>query len=240
MDKNLSLQDSIFLAAGFVLLMWSVKLVESLLGENLYYLGVNPQAMSGLFGVLVAPLIHGSVQHVLGNTLPVLLLGSMLIYGYPKSRWWVLIIVWLASGLGVWFFARSSFHIGASGLTHGVFFFLVIAGILRHDSRSSALLMVAFFMYGAMFWTIFPQEPGVSFEYHFFGALSGVVCAVALSHRDPKPVRKTYSWESADEDQEEDDPIIGDEWKIIEGEFDRGASPSDNSAGKSESREFKM
>ena len=149
MDKNLSLQDSIFLAAGFVLLMWSVKLVESLLGENLYYLGVNPQALSGLFGVLVAPLIHGSVQHVLGNTLPVLLLGSMLIYGYPKSRWWVLIIVWLASGLGVWFFARSSFHIGASGLTHGVFFFLVIAGILRHDSRSSALLMVAFFMYGA-------------------------------------------------------------------------------------------
>ena len=221
MDKNLSLQDSIFLAAGFVLLMWSVKLVESLLGENLYYLGVNPQALSGLFGVLVAPLIHGSVQHVLGNTLPVLLLGSMLIYGYPKSRWSVLIIVWLASGLGVWFFARSSFHIGASGLTHGVFFFLVIAGILRHDSRSSALLMVAFFMYGAMFWTIFPQEPGVSFEYHFFGALSGVVCAVALSHRDPKPVRKTYSWESADEDLEEDDPIIGDEWKIIEGEFDR-------------------
>ena len=95
-------------------------------------------------------------------------------------------------------------------------------------------------MYGAMFWTIFPQEPGVSFEYHFFGALSGVVCAVALSHRDPKPVRKTYSWESADEDLEEDDPIIGDEWKIIEGEFERGASPSDNSAGKPESREFKM
>ena len=62
MEKNLSLQESIFLAAGFVLLIWSVKLVESMLGENLYYLGVNPQAVSGLFGVLVAPLIHGATN----------------------------------------------------------------------------------------------------------------------------------------------------------------------------------
>jgi membrane associated rhomboid family serine protease len=214
-NKNLSLHDSIFLAFGFVLLIWSVMLVEYMLGENFYYLGVNPQSVSGLFGIIAAPLIHGSVEHALGNTLPVLLLGSMLLYGYPKSRWWVLIIVWLASGIGVWFFARESYHVGASGLTHGIFFFLVIAGILRHDARSSALLMVAFFMYGTMFWTIFPHEPGVSFEYHLFGAISGVACALAFSRRDPKPVRKTYDWEGEDDTiDDEEDPIIGDEWRI--------------------------
>lgn len=214
-NKNLSLHDSIFLAFGFVLLIWSVMLVEYLLGENFYTLGVNPQSVSGLIGIIAAPLIHGSVEHALGNTLPILLLGSMLLYGYPKSRWWVLTIVWLASGIGVWFFARESYHVGASGLTHGIFFFLVIAGILRHDARSSALLMVAFFMYGTMFWTIFPHEPGVSFEYHLFGAISGVVCALAFSHRDPKPVRKTYDWEGEDDTiDDEEDPIIGDEWKI--------------------------
>lgn len=240
MDKNLSLRDSIFLAAGFVLLVWSVKLVETMFGENLYYLGVNPQTASGLFGIVVAPIIHGSIEHVLGNTLPILLLGSMLIYGYPRSRWWVLTIVWVASGVGVWFFARTSFHIGASGLTHGVFFFLVIAGILRHDARSSALLMVAFFMYGAMFWTIFPYKPGVSFEYHLFGALSGIVCALLFSRWDPKPVRKTYEWEneSADEEYYQEDPIIGDEWKISKKPSDVGDSDSDNS--DSESREFRM
>jgi len=223
MNKNLSLADSILLAFGFVLLIWSVKLVEITFGENLYSLGVQPQTLGGVFGIIAAPLIHGSVEHVLGNTLPVLLLGSMLLYGYPKSRWGVLVIVWVVSGLGVWVFARTSFHIGASGLTHGVFFFLVVAGILRHDSRSSALLMVAFFMYGAMFWTIFPREPGMSFEYHLFGALSGVVCAIAFSQWDPKPVRKTYSWEneSADENNDEEDPIIGDQWKI-------DSAPSEN------------
>jgi hypothetical protein len=78
------------------------------------------------------------------------------------------------------------------------------------------LLMVAFFMYGTMIWTIFPQEPGISFEYHFFGAVSGVVCAVLLSHRDPKPQVKTYDWEEESEDDEPDeyDLLIGDQWKL--------------------------
>lgn len=215
MDKNLSLGDSIFLAASFVLLLWVIKLGESMLGINLYQLGVNPQHPGGLMGVAVAPLIHGSWQHLIGNTLPILLLGSMLLYGYPTSRWRVLAIVWVVSGLGVWLLARSSYHIGASGITHGLFFFLFFAGILRRDKRSSALLMIAFFMYGTMFWTIFPREPDVSFEYHFCGAVSGTVCAFLFRHRDPKPERKTYSWEheSADDELEEDDPIIGDQWR---------------------------
>lgn len=216
MDKDFSLQECIFLASFFVLLLWTIKLGESMLGVSLSHLGVYPQKTTGLFGIVAAPLIHGSWQHIISNTLPILLLGSMLIYGYPKSRWWVLVIVWIASGIGVWFFARPSFHIGASGLSHGVFFFLFTAGLLRRDKRSSVLLMVAFFMYGTMIWTIFPQEPGISFESHFFGAVSGVVCALALSHRDPKPAVKTYSWEeeSAEEALDEYDLLIGDEWKL--------------------------
>ena len=215
MDNNLTLQHSIFLACGFALLIWSVKLVESLFGVSFSHMGVYPHTASGLFGILTAPLIHGSVNHTLANTLPILLLGSMLFYGYPKSRWWVLSIVWVLSGLGVWFFARSSYHIGASGITHGLFFYLFVAGILRRDKRSSALLMIAFFMYGTMFWTIFPQGPGISFEYHFFGALSGAACAIKCSHWDPMPVEKKYSWENeaSENDMDEEDPIIGDQWK---------------------------
>jgi len=218
MDKNLSLSDSIVLTCSFVLLLWIIKLSETVFGVSLHQLGVYPKVFSGLVGVISGPLIHGSWKHVIGNSLPILLLGSMLIYGYPKSRWWVLGITWLISGIGVWLFARANYHIGASGITHGVFFFLFVAGILRRDKRSSALLMVAFFMYGTMFWTIFPREPGVSFEYHLFGAFSGVVCALAFRQWDPKPEKKAYSWEQESieftEGEEEDDPIIGDQWKL--------------------------
>ncbi len=217
MDNKFALKDSILLAVCFALVIWTLKLGESILGVSLHQLGVQPQTPGGLFGIVTGPLIHGSWEHVISNTIPILLLGSMLIYGYPKSRWWVLAVVWVVSGLGVWWFARSSYHIGASGLTHGVFFYLFTIGILRRDKRSIALLMVAFFMYGTMLWTIFPYDPGVSFEYHFFGALSGAACAIAFRHSDPKPQRKTYAWESGTDEnfvEEEDDPIIGDQWRL--------------------------
>ena len=215
MDKKYSLQHSIFLACSFVLLIWFIKLFESAFGVSFSHMGVYPQTASGFFGILTAPLIHGSFNHTLANTLPVLLLGSMLFYGYPRSRWWVLSAIWILSGLGVWLFARSSYHIGASGITHGLFFYLFIAGIIRRDPRSSALLMIAFFMYGTMFWTIFPQAPDISFEYHLFGALSGAGCAIRCSHWDPLPVEKKYSWEieTAENELDEEDPVIGDQWK---------------------------
>lgn len=216
MENKLSLQDSILLVCGFTLLIWSIKLAESVLGASLHQLGVYPHSATGLIGIVTAPLIHGSWQHVIGNTPATLLLGSMLIYGYPKSRWWVLLIIWVFSGVGVWLFARSNYHIGASGLTHGIFFFLFVVGILRRDKRSIGLLMVAFFMYGTMVWTIFPYDPDVSFESHLFGALSGAVCAIVFRHRDPKPIRKTYVWEgeSIEGYMDDEDPIIGDEWKV--------------------------
>jgi len=211
------LRHSIFIATSFAGLIWGLKLIEFILGLDLYSLGVLPRTQSGLLGIVTGPLIHGSWEHVIGNTLPLVLLGSMLIYGYPRSRFWALAGIWLLSGTGVWLFARSSYHFGASGLTHGIFFYLFVGGILRRDRRSAALLMVAFYMYGGMLLSILPTDPGVSFESHFFGAAAGALCAYAFREWDPKPMRKRYGWErhpGEDGDMvDEDDPIIGDQWR---------------------------
>lgn len=134
-------------------------------------------------------------------------------YGYPKSRWRVLATVWLLSGIGVWIFGRESYHIGASGLTHGVFFYILAVSIFRRDKRSAAIMMIAFFLYGGMTMTIFPRDEGISFEYHLFGALAGVLSAVLWHSLDPKPQRKTHDWENQ---SEADNPIIGDAWQMDE------------------------
>lgn len=223
MTNNNSLRNSILIATSFAALLWGLKFFEFVLGVDLYNLGVYPRTRSGLLGVVTAPLIHGSWEHLISNTLPLVLLGSMLSYGYPRSRFWALAGIWLLSGTGVWLFARSSYHFGASGLTHGIFFYLFVGGILRRDKRSAALLMVAFYMYGGMVLTILPSDPGVSFESHFFGAASGALFAYAFRNWDPKPLRKRYAWErQADEDEymEEDDPIIGDQWQVGYREID--------------------
>ena len=216
MNKDNTLRNSIVIAVSFVAIIWALKLVELAFGMDLYHLGVYPRTQSGLLGIVTAPFIHGSWQHLIGNTLPTVLLGSMLIYGYPKSRFWALAGIWLLSGAGVWLFARSSYHFGASGLTHGMFFYLFVGGILRRDRRSAALLMVAFYMYGGMLLTILPRDPGVSFESHLFGALAGGFLAWAFRNWDPKPGRKRYSWERRPGEgnaMEEEDPIIGDQWR---------------------------
>ncbi|MFT5482890.1 MAG: membrane associated rhomboid family serine protease [Halieaceae bacterium] len=216
MSSHPTWRHTLTIALTFVALLWLIKLVEFFLGLSLHNFGVYPRSSMGLIGITTGPLIHGSWQHLFGNSPPLVLLGSMLIYGYPKSRYWALAGIWLMSGIGVWLFARSSFHFGASGITHGVFFYLFIGGILRRDKRSAAILMVAFYLYGGMLLTILPGDPGVSFESHFFGALSGAVFATLFRHWDPLPTRRRYSWERRPGVAlaiEEEDPIIGEQWR---------------------------
>ena len=193
-DRN-RLRHSFRLATAFAALLWIIKIVEMMFHLELVRYGVFPLQASGLMGILMGFLIHGSWSHLFANTLPIIILGTALLYGYPRSAKLVLAAVWLGSGLGVWLFAREAYHIGASGLTFGVMFFLFMIGILRWDKRAIALSMIIFFLYGSMIWGIFPLKPGISFESHFFGAVIGVVLAIVLRNHDPAPLEKKYSWE---------------------------------------------
>jgi membrane associated rhomboid family serine protease len=207
---DLRLRNSIIITTAFIALLYLLKTIEVWSGLGLQAYGVYPQQTANLVGIVLAPLIHGSWQHLVANTLPLMILGTLVVYGYPKSRWHSLALIWLFSGVGVWLFARPSYHFGASGLTHGMLFFLFVVGIMRRDKRSIALLMIAFFMYGGMLLSIFPRQEGISWEYHFFGGLGGVLAAMMFGHWDTKPVEKLYSWEV---DDEVEDPVIGDLWQ---------------------------
>ena len=206
MEQDPLLRKSAILSLSFVGLLWSIKLLEWLLDWSFVTLGVYPLSPQGLVGVLSGPLIHGSFTHIVANTFGVLILGTALLYGYPRSRWWVLATIWLLSGIGVWLFGRPSFHIGASGLTHGLFFFLLVVSMLRRDRRSIALMMLASLLFGGMFWGVLPSEESVSFEYHLFGGTAGVLAALLYRRWDPKPAEKHYDWEDDDDNSPLDEP----------------------------------
>ncbi len=205
-----SLKHSIIYTSLFIALLWIIKATEILFSLNLVPYGVTPGEASGLMGIITAPLIHGSISHIANNSLSLLILGTALIYGYPNTRWKVMSIIWIVSGIGIWLFARPVHHIGASGLTHGIFFYIFIVSILRRDKRSIVLMMIAFFMYGGMVMTIFPRELGISYESHFFGAMVGAVCAFVFYKNDPLLAEKKFDWQESDED----DSLIGDDWKL--------------------------
>lgn len=202
MKQNKRLTQSIIYSFFFITFLWCIKSAEILFGWDLSFMGLVPQNTNGLLGILTAPLVHGSLQHIFNNTFAILILSSFLYYGYPKSWYKVVGLVWLLSGVGVWLFARQATHIGASGITHGLFFFLFVVSIFRRDKSSVAIMMIAFLLYGGMTMTIFPREEGISFEYHFFGALAGVIAALIWRNSDPKPAVKRYDWEGEDADDD--------------------------------------
>ena len=190
-----------FTKAGLtVAVLWVIWLADHALGLDLAAFGVRPREPAGLAGILAAHFIHGGFAHIFANTLPLFILGGSLAWLYPRAAPWVILLVAVGAGLGTWLFARPSVHFGASGVTHGLMMFLFVAGILRRDRPSMAVAMITFFLYGGMITTIFPQEPGISFEMHLFGFVAGFVAALALYRMDPPPPRRRYSWEDEDEE----------------------------------------
>ena len=212
---------ALFASAIFVALLWWIHMAQAWMGQSLLGLGVRPGELAGLIGVVAAPLLHGSTAHLVANTLPLLVLGTLALAPYPRSAPRAVAAIWLLSGLGIWVFGRESSHIGASGLTHGLMFFLFTLGVLRRDRPAIAALFIAFFLYGGMLLTVLPGDPKVSWEAHLFGALSGVLSALLWRQRDPAPPRKRYSWED-----EEIAPLESD-WQAQERDMLEPAPPRD-------------
>ena len=201
-------KQSVRLALLLTGLIWLIWVIGEILPIELWQYGVYPGRHESLPGVLTAPLIHGSLSHLSSNSLPLLVMLTILFYAYPRSSLIVLITLYIGSGLIVWVIARPAWHYGASGMTHGLMFFLFVIGILRRDAMAAAFAMIVFFLYGGMVWGIFPRDPHISFEYHLAGAVIGVVLAFMLRNYDRKPPIKHYDWED-----EDDDDAIGDEWQ---------------------------
>ena len=149
--------------------------------------------------MLTAPLLHGSLGHLGANAFSLLILGTLAGTVFPRASWRALPLIWLGSGLGTWLIGTGGSHIGASGVTHGLGFLVFGLGLLRRDRPAIAASLIAFFFFGGMLVTIFPNEIGVSWEYHLAGAVSGLLAALLFRRADPAPARKRYSWEEEEE-----------------------------------------
>ena len=167
-------------------------------------LAIHPQDPAGLVGVFTAPLLHGSFEHLFSNAFSILVLGTLAGTVFPRATVRALPLIWLGAGLGTWLLATNGWHLGASGVTHGLGFLIFTLALLRRDRPAIAAGLIAFFFYGGMLLTVLPQELGVSWEYHFCGALMGVLAGVLWRRADPEPPRRRYSWE----DEPEDDPEL--------------------------------
>jgi len=181
-------------ALGFVIVIWSVFLFERVFQLELIRFGLRPRELQGLIGVITTPLLHYNLAHVASNTPPLLVGGTMLLFLFPNASVRVLPALYLGSSLLAWLFARSSIHIGASGLIYGLLTFVFVSGVIRRDLRSIGAALLVWFLYGSMIWGVLPAGPNMSWELHASGALIGLLMAVRYRRWDQPPMKR-YDWE---------------------------------------------
>jgi membrane associated rhomboid family serine protease len=134
----------------------------------------------GLFGILASPFIHSGIEHLYKNSIPLLVLLASLFYFYKDIAWKALFFGLLSSGLLTWIIARPSFHIGASGIVYFLASFLFFKGIVSRNYRLVALALIVVFLYGSLVWGTMPGEPGISWEGHLSGFISGFFLSLFL------------------------------------------------------------
>lgn len=210
----------LFFPSLMVILFIGLHAWQQFDGSFLGFLGVKPRTLEGLIGIVGMPFVHGSWEHVLNNSVPLLVLGWALFRFYPQVSWQVIGWSWLVSGLGVWLFGRTgSNHIGASGLVYAYASFVFFSGMLRANKRLIALSLLVVVEYGGMVWGVFPIKEGVSWEGHLFGALAGFFLAIAFKKYGPQ--REVHFYDSEDYKEEYDD-VEWDDWKLPQDRVPQG------------------
>ena len=204
------LKFSLMLPVFFLLIMWSVKIIEYSLNLRLYKYGIYPLKFESIAGIFFAPFIHGDFEHLFSNTFPFLFLGTALFYFYREYAYKVFMLIYLFSGFWVWLAARSAYHIGVSGIIYGLASFLFFSGLIHKNRSLSAISLVIVFVYGSMVWGVLPLKPETSWEGHLFGAITGFILTLAFAKK--KPFQDTIEEETNDELSEFSEPTVSDEY----------------------------
>ncbi len=180
LKRELALQAS--LLGAFIALIWALEIVDQLLfGGALDMLGIRPRTLGGLRGILLAPFLHGGFAHLAANTVPLVILGWMVMMRETKDIFVVSAVTAVIGGLGIWLFGGAgSVHIGASILIFGYLGYLLFRGWFDRSVASMVGSIAVAVLYGGLVFGVLPGQPGISWEGHLFGFVGGVLAARLL------------------------------------------------------------
>lgn len=169
--------------AIFVGIFWIVEILDLAVFQNrLDVYGIIPHRIIGLRGILFAPFLHGSLEHLMANTIPFIIFGWLVMLQETSDFFIVTAITMLVGGLGTWLFGEpGSVHIGASILIFGYLGFLLLRGFFQRNFTSIVLSIIVGLMYGGLIWGVLPSQPGISWQGHLFGFLGGILAAKMIA-----------------------------------------------------------
>lgn len=180
-------------ASPLVLLavMWVVQIADAILPGSFSGFGIRSWDPAGLAGIAVGPLLHANWPHLIGNSVPFLVLGCLVAVEGARRFWVVTVIAAVVGGVGTWVVnAPGTLTVGASVLVFGYFGYVVVRvfapGRVAHRIGYALVAVVVIGVYGtAMFTGVFGAAQGVSWQAHLFGAVGGALAVFVGRRRSP-------------------------------------------------------
>ncbi|MFV7235000.1 rhomboid family intramembrane serine protease [Flavobacterium sp. ZB4R12] len=209
MDNHFKFTNSVVgLPLFFVVFLWFVFWLEIRFDFDFVENGIYPRELSGLQGVLFSPFIHGDIEHLYNNSIPLLILLAALQFFYANQSIRVIGFGILLSGIITWVIGRDNYHIGASGLVYVLVSFIFFKGIQTKYYRLVALSLAVIVIYGGLVWYAFPSpetsgDKKISWEGHLAGLITGFALSLIYKTPEYKKLIK-YDWEKPDYNPEED------------------------------------
>ncbi|MGV3461174.1 MAG: rhomboid family intramembrane serine protease [Flavobacterium sp.] len=172
--------------------------------SNVTNWGIYPRTLMGLRGIIFSPFLHGSLEHLYNNSIPLFLLIAAMRYFYRRQALQVILYGILLSGFITWVMARPAYHIGASSLIYVLVSFIFFKGIRTGYYRLVALSLLIVSLYGGMIWYIFPDvDQQISWEGHLAGLITGFLFSIL--YKTPEFKKEiVYDWERPDFDPKTD------------------------------------
>ncbi len=184
-----SLGVPLLILAAVLAILWIVELFDMIVPrlaflqvDSLDAYGIEPRSTDKVWRIATAPFLHADFRHLIANSIPLLVLGYLIII---RERWHFALVIFISaliSGLGVWLFAdANTVHIGASGIVFGFMGYLLGRGFFERSIVSILFGAVALVLYGSIIIGVLPGQEGVSWLGHLFGLLGGVLAAYLLT-----------------------------------------------------------
>jgi membrane associated rhomboid family serine protease len=179
-------REGIGLLVGIVVLMWLIEVINTIDSNRLDNDGIYPRSFGHLWGILSAPFIHGSFQHLIGNTIPLVFMGVIIALRGAARLALVTLIVIVIGGLGTWLIAPAgSVTFGASGVVFGYAAYLLVRGAFDRSALELLTGLVVGVVWGGALVSSLAPHPGISWQGHLCGAIGGVVAAWLLRRQPP-------------------------------------------------------
>ncbi|MEC5126773.1 rhomboid family intramembrane serine protease [Verrucomicrobiales bacterium BCK34] len=178
---GLAMKDNLALLVGAVVIAWGLQIADLVTFSFLDNFGIKPRTLSGLFGILAAPFLHGGFGHLLSNTLPFLMLGGIVLIGGRKLFVAISLFIIAIGGGALWTVGPGGTnHIGASLLIFGYLGFLLARGVVEKSTFWIVVSVIVLVLYGGMLAGVLPGQEGISWQGHLFGFIAGVIGARVL------------------------------------------------------------